>query len=274
MTGTPDEDLLTAARSGDRAAFDRLLRGHERKLRAVIRRLVGHPDDTDDLVQESLLRAWRAMASYRGDANFGTWLCAIGTRAAIDHLRQQSPWRVRSQVAYANECAKSPELWGDIAGAFDAPDFVYEAREHLAFCFTCVGRSLEPEDHAALVLRDVLGFTNREAARMLDVSEGTFRGRLTRARQTMEERYEGLCALVNKTGVCYQCKGLRDAAPVGKKGGSVPVVTSFADRVAITRDADVDAGSSQKLHDASWRRTKEIEAAGQGSDEPETNCGS
>jgi RNA polymerase sigma-70 factor (ECF subfamily) len=273
MTHTDEKSLLAAARSKDRAAFDALVRQNERKLRAVIRRLVGHPDDTDDLVQDTLLKAWHAMAGFRGESAFGTWLCTIGTRAAIDHLRQQTRWRVRSQVAYANECAKSADLWGDIAAAFDAPEFVYEAREHLAYCFTCVGRSLPPEDHAALVLRDVMDFTNAEAARALDLSEGALRGRLTSARATMTEAYDGLCALVNKTGVCYQCKGLRDAAPEGKKGGPVPTVASFEDRLAIARAADVDGGASQRLHDASWRRTQQIEDDQRGSAEPETDCG-
>lgn len=274
MSLAEDEtELVAAARQHDRAAFDRLVRMHERRLRAVVRRMVGHPDDTDDLVQEAMLKAWRGIADYRGEAGFGTWLCAIGARAAVDHLRAARRWRPRNQVAYANECARSEDLAGPIGQALYSADFLYQAREHIAYCFTCVGRSLAPEDQAALVLADMMDFTNKEAAAALNLSQGSFRGRLKRARETMAARYEGLCALVNKQGVCWQCKGLRDAAPEGAKGDPPPERITFADRVAIARTADVDRGRSQALHDACWRGTAAVEANGRGSTEPETDCG-
>ena len=265
--------LISAARQRDRPAFEHLIRIHERRLRAVIRRMIGHPEDTDELVQEALLRAWRGIGDYRGDAAFGTWLCAIGARAAVDHLRGQRRWRSRSQVAYANECAKSEDLASPIGLALYSPDHMYEAREHIAYCFTCVGRSLPPEDQAALVLRDVMDFTNKEAAESLNMSQGTFRGHLSRARTAMSNSYDGLCTLVSKTGVCYQCKGLRDASPESRKGEPPPSIDSFQDRVAITKEADIDTGRSQKLHDACWRGTAQIENAGHGAIDPESDCG-
>ena len=235
--------------------------------------MVGHPEDTDDLVQESLLRAWRAIADFRGEAGFGTWLCAIGARVAVDHLRSQRRWRSHSQVAYANECAKNEEMAAPLGAALYAADHWYEAREHIAYCFTCVGRSLRPEDQAALVLRDMMDFTNKEAADALDVSQGSLRGHLKRARAEMTEAFDGLCALVNKSGVCYQCKGLRDASPEGRKGAMPPDLTSFAARVSVAKVADVDRGRSQGLHDACWRGTKQIEDDCRGETIPETNCG-
>ncbi|MEZ5668326.1 MAG: RNA polymerase sigma factor [Alphaproteobacteria bacterium] len=265
--------LVAAARRHDRAAFDRLAAQHQRRLRAVVRRLVGHPDDTDELVQEALLRAWRSIADFRGDSAFGTWLCAIGARAAVDHLRGQRRWRARSQVAYANECAKSEDLAGAVGMALFSADHMYEAREHIAYCFTCVGRSLAPEDQAALVLRDVMDFGNREAAEALGISQGALRGRLTRARAEMTAAYDGLCALVNKTGACWQCKGLRDASPEGRKGEEPPAIADYQDRVGIVRAADVDRGRTQALHDACWRGTKRVEDEGRGSTEPESDCG-
>ena len=273
MSMADETTLVAAARQHDRAAFDRLVRAHERRLRAVVRRMVGHPDDTDDLVQEAMLKAWRGIADYRGEAGFGTWLCAIGARAAVDHLRARKRWRPRNQVAYANACARSEELAEPIGMALHSADFLYQAREHIAYCFTCVGRSLAPEDQAALVLADVMDFTNKEAADALNLSQGSFRGRLRRARDTMTETYEGLCALVNKQGVCWQCKGLRDASPEAAKGPAPPDSVSFEERLAITRAADIDRGRSQLLHDACWRGTARLEADGRGSVEPESDCG-
>ena len=266
------QQVLRAA-AGDQAAFEALLLQFKPKLRAVIRRMVGHPDDTDDLVQESVLRAWESIGSFRGDAAFGTWLCAIGIRAAIDHLRQQKTWRVQAQVVYSNECFKDEQLQSEVIAVFSDPAFAYEAKEHVAYCFTCVGRSLPPEQQAVLVMREVLGMNGREAASALGVTDSVMRHHLSTARREMEQRFEGLCSLVNKGGVCYQCKGLREATPEARQGGAIPAVESLDARLAVVAQANIDAGCSQSLHDLFWRRTKELEDSGRGSPIAETACG-
>lgn len=273
MTPEPDPTVLAAALTGDREAFDQLIRDHLAPLRAIIRRMVGHPQDTEDLVQEALMRAWNARASFRGDARFGTWLCAIGTRAAIDHLRSRKRWRPHAQVAYANAAATQPDLGMEVGLTLSSPEFAYEVREHIAFCFSCVGRSVPPEQQAALLLTEVLGLTAREGAKALELSESVFRHTLADARRSMERTFEGLCVLVSKTGVCYQCKGLRDGTHDAGKGETPPSIAGFDERVAIVRGADVDRGVSQRLHDLFWRRIEEIEERGDVSDVAATDCG-
>jgi RNA polymerase sigma-70 factor (ECF subfamily) len=269
---TEDPTVLERAIGGDREAFDQLIRTHLPTLRAVVRRMVGHPEDTDDLVQESLLRAWNARDSFRGDARFGTWLCAIGTRAAIDHLRRRKRWRPAAQVAYAHACVEREELGMEVGATLAAPDFAYEVREHIAFCFSCVGRSLAPEEQAALLLTEVLGLTGREAATSLEMSEPTFRHTLAAARRTMTTTYEGLCALVNKKGVCYQCKGLREGVDEARRGEEAPALPTFEDRLAVVRARNVDSGVSQRLHDVFWRRIEEIEEQADGAEVPMMDC--
>ncbi len=268
------EETLQAARAGDRAAFDRLCRAALPRLRGVIRRMVGDASETDDLVQEALTRAWTSIARFDGRAEVSTWLCRIGINAAIDHLRQQQRWRARAQIAYANECASSMELGGEVGEALMSPALRYDAREHIAFCFTCVGRSLAPEQQAALVLREVEGLSNLEAARALDVTESVLRHRLAEARATMEREFDGLCSLVNKQGVCYQCRGLREGVPdPARQGAPPPDVTALDARLAVVRDADIDAGATQPLHDLFWRRLRAQERDGRGSVEPDADCG-
>jgi RNA polymerase sigma-70 factor (ECF subfamily) len=267
------QDLVLRACAGDQHAFEALLLEHRPKLRAVIRRMVGHPEDTDDLVQESIIRAWESIGSFHSDASFGTWLCSIGIRQAIDHLRKQKRWRVEAQVVYSNECFKSEELQAEVMAAFSDPAFAYEADEHIAYCFTCVGRSLRPEEQAVLVLREVMGMTAREAASALGITDSVLRHRLTSARTEMEQRYDGLCSLVNKRGVCYQCKGLRDATPAPRQGREVTQLRDLDERLEAVRRANVDDGLSQVMHDLFWRRTKELEDAGRGSPVPESDCG-
>jgi RNA polymerase sigma-70 factor (ECF subfamily) len=268
-----DAETVAAARDGDRAAFDRLCRPALARLRAVVRRMIGDPTETDDLVQESLTRAWAAIRGFDGRSEISTWLCRIGINAAIDHLRAQRRWRARAQIAYANECATSADLGQEVGEALMSPSFRYDAREHIAFCFACVGRSLDPELQAALVLREIEGLSNLEAARSLDITESVLRHRLAEARETMEREFEGLCALVNKRGVCYQCSGLRDALPDDdRRGAPPPQRLSFDERLACVRAADVDAGASQPLHDLFWRRLREQEIAGRGSVELGDDC--
>jgi RNA polymerase sigma-70 factor (ECF subfamily) len=157
--------------------------------------------------------------------------------------------------------------------AVSDPAFSYEAHEHIAYCFTCVGRSLEPDAQAVLVAREVLGLSNLETARAVGISESLVRHRLSAARQQMTERFDGLCSLVNKNGVCYQCSGLREIAPPQRQGAPVPAIRNLDDRIAIVREADVDNGASQPMHDIFWRRTAELEAEGRGSEAVATACG-
>ncbi len=267
------QDLVLRACAGDRNAFEALLLEHQARLRSVIRRMVGHPEDTDDLVQESAIRAWRSLGSFHGDASFGTWLCSIGIRQAIDHLRKKKRWRVEAQIVYSNECVKSPELQAEVIGVISDPAFTYEVEEHIAYCFTCVARSLPPEEQAALVLREVMGMSSREAADALGVSDSVLRHRLASARKHMETSYEGLCSLVNKLGACYQCKGLRDATPASRRGRDVAQLRDMDERLDIVRNANIDDGASQAMHDLFWRRTDELEERGCGNPTPESECG-
>ena len=101
--------LHSAARSGDRRAFEELCRQALPKLRGTVRKMIGHPQQTTDIVQEALSRAWTSVSGFDGRAAFSTWLCRIGSNLAIDFLRSEKRWRDRAQVAYANECAASAD---------------------------------------------------------------------------------------------------------------------------------------------------------------------
>ena len=263
---------VAAAQAGDRRAFDALIGDAMPVMRAVIRRMVGHPEDSEDVLQEAVLCAWTGIGGFRGQAGFATWARAIAARAAVDHLRAQKRWRAEAQVAYANLCAADDTLSGEVVAAASAPDFAYEVREHIAYCFACVARSLPPEELAALMLRDVVDMTAREAAVALGISDSVLRHRLAAARTAMTERYDGLCALVSKTGMCHQCRGLRELAPQDRRGGPFPDIASFSARCAVVRAAPPRGGMAA-LHDVFWRRTKEVEAAGAGSTRATSGCG-
>lgn len=263
--------LVRRAQKGDRAAFDSLTAAHAPRARAIVKHMIGHPDDTDEVMQEALVRAWRSIGEFRLEAAFSTWLTSIASRCAIDFLRGQKRWRAAAQVAYANLCAGSEELSGEVVSRFSDPDFAYEVREHIAYCFSCVGRSLPPDEIAALVLRDIAGLSAREASDVLGVTDSVLRHRLAAARKSMQDQYDGLCALVNKQGICHQCRGLQMIAADDRKGGPFPDISTLADRCAVVRECRTM--SMRNLHDLFWRRTKKIEEKGLGSTTPDSGCG-
>src|SRR5580704_7923547 len=252
--------LVERARQGDRDAFGSLIEPWRKPLFGYIYRMVSLRQDAEDLLQEVFIRVLEDIRSYRGEARFKSWLFGIATHACLDHLRKRKRWRVEGQLIGEKETTEHPEQLEGLRDLMSSPGFVYEIREHIAFCFSCIARSLEPEEQAAVMLKEVLEFTNQEAAAILRVSEPVFRHRLSDARAKMTKSFDGLCTLINKTGLCYQCQGLREVASGQHRdaelvqievapGVAVNPESLFEARVAIVRDADLADGTTRPMHD-------------------------
>ena len=262
-----EKSLLASARDGDRSAFDALIGACIPRLTAVLRRMIGNPDDVADVLQQSLLKAWGALAAFRGEARFATWLQAIAMRQALDFLREKRRYRAGALLFAQHECERTgaaAEVMAIVAGS----DFHFDAHEHIAYCFGCVGRSLAPELQAALLLREVYELSNDEAAAQLGVSNSVLRHRVAEARETMMDRYDRLCALVGKQGVCYQCEGLRAGAHEERRGPDPRAALGPAKstreekwrrRLQIVRDAPLGEGVSARLHERFSRYVDRLE---------------
>jgi RNA polymerase sigma-70 factor (ECF subfamily) len=235
--------LVERAQQGDRAAFGSLVEPWRKPLFGYIYRMVTLRQDAEDLLQDVFIRVLEDIRSYRGEARFKSWLFGIATHACLDHLRKRKRWRVEAQLIGEREATANPENIVQLRGLMAQPGFTYETREHIAFCFSCIARTLEPEEQAAVMLKEVLEFTNQEAAAILRLSEPVFRHRLSDARAKMTKAFDGLCALINKAGVCYQCQGLREIAPENHRG---PDLVRIA---AIARGADLADGTTRAMHD-------------------------
>jgi len=252
--------LVERAQQGDRDAFGSLVEPWRKPLFGYIYRMVTLRQDAEDLLQNVFIRVLEDIRSYRGEARFKSWLFGIATHACLDHLRKRKRWRVEAQLIGEREATANPENIVQLRGLMAKPGFTYETREHIAFCFSCIARTLEPEEQAAVMLKEVLEFTNQEAAAILRFSEPVFRHRLSDARAKMTKAFDGLCALINKAGVCYQCQGLREIAPENHRGPdlvqievapgmSVTPDTLFDARAAIARSADLADGTTRAMHD-------------------------
>lgn len=257
----PDELVLVErARGGDQAALGVLLGPWRKPLIGYIYRMVTHRQDAEDLLQDVLVRVLQSIREYRGEAPFKSWLFGIATHVCLDHLRKKKRWRVEAQKIGEDESKADPEALPRLTELTRRPEFRFEIREHIAFCFSCVARTLPPEEQAAIMLKEVLGFTNQEAAGILSVSEPVFRHRLRAAREKMIGDFEGLCALINKSGICYQCRGLREISCEANRGPDLVQIevapglavnpeNLFEARLAMVQGADLESGRTRLMHD-------------------------
>ena len=207
----PDQELklVQRAQQGDRAAFGSLVEPWRKPLFGYIYRMVTQRQDAEDLLQDVFIRVLENLREYRGEARFKSWLFGIATHVCLDHLRSKKRWRVEAQLIGEQEAKKNPENYVSLQNMMAQPGFTYETREHIAFCFSCIARTLSPEEQAAVMLKEVLGFTAEEGAGILRVSEPIFRHRLSDARARMTQAFDGLCALINKTGLCQRQNAAR-----------------------------------------------------------------
>jgi RNA polymerase sigma-70 factor (ECF subfamily) len=228
------ERALTLARSGDEDAFRELTEPYRRELQLHCYRIVGSTQDAEDLVQETLLAAWRGLEQFKGSASIRTWLYRIATNRSLDALRANArrPQQLEPLTDPPTPSRLAEPIWLEpypdalIEGIADealGPEARYDQREALALAFVTGLQHLQPQQRAVLVLRDVLGFRAAEAAAILDTSQAAVNSLLQRARLTLEGRLPA---------------AWRDRAPLPNSPHEREAVGRFADAL---EDGDIGA---------------------------------
>jgi RNA polymerase sigma-70 factor (TIGR02960 family) len=193
------EQTLALARAGDQDAFRELTDPYRRELQLHIYRIVGSPHDAEDLLQETLLAAWRGLEQFQARASVRAWLYRIATNRSLDALRasrrrpedRQRMTEMPEPTRYGEAIWLEPYpdvLLEGIPDQAPGPEARYEAKEAIALAFIVGLQHLPPQQRAALVLRDVLGFRAAEVAEMLEASEASVNSLLRRARAAFETR--------------------------------------------------------------------------------------
>ncbi len=160
----PDPRTLARAREGDLRAFEELVRLHQADVYRFARHLTHDPPTAEDVTQETFLRAFRSLPSYRGEARFGSWLLRIARNCAMDALRTRRALLARTTGPPA-----------------PAPPADAVARTELAAALM----SLDDDHRELFLLVEVLGLSYREAADVLGLRLGTVKSRMHRARKAM-----------------------------------------------------------------------------------------
>jgi RNA polymerase sigma-70 factor (ECF subfamily) len=190
MTAATDpniSDAVAAAQAGDHAAFAALVEPHRRELHVHCYRMLGSFTDAEDMVQETLLRAWRRRETFAGRSTFRAWLYRIATNACLDHL-ERHPRRPSGGADEVTWLQPFPDRLLEQAAPPDAePDAAVVARETIELAFLVAVQHLPPRQRAVLMLRDVLGWSAAESAAVLESSVASVNSALQRARATLRD---------------------------------------------------------------------------------------
>jgi len=194
--------LLAAARDGDEDAFRQLIEARRGELHAHCYRMLGSLHDAEDALQEALLRAWRSIGRFEGRSSLRSWLYKIATNVCLDAIGRR-PKRVLPidygpasdpHVAPGEPVVESvwlepyPDEMLGLEDGFAAPAASYQQREGVELAFIAALQHLPAKQRAVLIMREVLGFSAKEVAAMLDTSLASVNSALQRARAAVEAR--------------------------------------------------------------------------------------
>lgn len=175
-----EKKMIERASGGDPAAFNRLMEQHERRMYAVALRMCANREDAQDCLQEAMLRVYRAIDSFKGQSTFSTWVYRITMNTCLDELRRKKN-RQNTSLDSLLDMGWSP---ADESNAPEKRAIQSETRE----CLQRAIRGLPEDMRAAIVLRDIEGFSYDEIARMLDINVGTIKSRISRGREKLREK--------------------------------------------------------------------------------------
>lgn len=181
-----DLELVERSRSGDLDAFEKLIGRYEKKVFTAIYRFVGNYADASDLAQETFIRVYQSLASFRGDCSFATWVYRISANVCRDELRHRS----RRRNISLEEMTSVPGGKEHPAGGVRSPEEIYECNELQHMVQECL-HELPEEFRLVLIMRELQGLTYDEIAAALDISPGTVKSRLNRGRKALKQKFVG-----------------------------------------------------------------------------------
>ncbi|WFA05071.1 RNA polymerase sigma factor SigY [Bacillus sp. HSf4] len=176
MDQADEKELIKQAKNGEDAAFTKLFQLNYPFLYQYVLKLTLHPELTEDLVQETMLKAYLGLQQFQGNAKFSTWLISIASRLFIDHQRRRKSEKRKTRAA--EEAALRKMKW-------ESSLHGHEWSEYLELF-----AALEPEFRMPILLRHYYGFSYPEVAKMLKIKEGTVKSRVHHGLKKIRKEWE------------------------------------------------------------------------------------
>ena len=240
MEAKNDEQLLAAARTGDGHALEQLLQRHQQRVYRFGMKMCGHPEDAEDVLQDTLLTMARSISDFRGSSSLSTWAYTIARSSCIKKRR-------KSKFAPQREHSLEQDLTSEVHGLVHPGKTPAEAAlgKEIQVALEAAIQALEPEQREVLLLRDVEGLTAAEVSEIVGISVAAVKSKLHRARVRVRE-------LLAPT--------LGQEPPAAPVSGSCPdVLTMYSKH--LEGDIDSDLCRQLERHVAACKRCDETCAA-------------
>ncbi len=179
------------------------------QLKSYILRITASIEDTEDIIQDTFIKASLSLDSFRAESTVKTWIFTIASNIAKDNLRAKKRWPETVTDICREKALSNPEYFPAIAHIMQtSSQSKFEIKEHITFCLTCISKSLPLEQQICLLLKEIYEFKVSEIVEILHTTEAMVKYYLHTSRTKMVSVFEGRCALINKEGTCHQCSEL------------------------------------------------------------------
>ena len=222
------------------------------ELKSFILRMTASVQDAEDIVQETYIKAHAKLNTFRGESSLKTWVFRIASNLAKDLLRSRKRWPETVTDICREEVLGNRQFFQEAMHIREtSPQGNFEIKEHIAFCFTCISKSLPLEQQIALLLKEVYGFSVKEVASILDQTDAMVKYYLHTSRSKMIDIFDHRCALINKQGTCHQCTELN--------GIFNPKQKAQEELVKIEMAKDTENKSKEELFDLRMKILQELD---------------
>ncbi|HSL45713.1 MAG TPA: RNA polymerase sigma factor [Anaerolineales bacterium] len=222
------------------------------ELKSFLLRMTASAQDAEDLVQETYVRAHSKIDTFRGESSLKTWVFSIASNLARDLLKSKKRWPENVTDICKDAALGNQQFFREALRIREtSPQGNFEIKEHIAFCFTCISKSLPLEGHLVILLKEVYGFKVREISQILQLSEAMVKHHLHVSRSKMIEIFDHRCSLINKQGICHQCTELN--------GIFNPKQKTQEELVKIEMAREAESRSRDELFDLRMKILRELD---------------
>ncbi|MDD3706390.1 MAG: sigma-70 family RNA polymerase sigma factor [Clostridiaceae bacterium] len=177
--------LIKKSQSGDVESFELLISSYDKRAYNIAYRIMGNDEDAKDMAQDALIRVFKSLKDFKGQAAFSTWLYRIVTNVCLDELRRRKNEKYVSIDSTIH--TDSGELHMELCSDKETPESIYEVVEQREMIRKAI-RELNEDYRSVIVLRDIQGFSYEEISGILSCSLGTVKSRINRGRAMLRDK--------------------------------------------------------------------------------------